>query len=37
MCPIVNSTVAPVGAPPVKLDAVYSIELRMVFDWRYYQ
>jgi len=36
MCPIVNSTVAPVGAP-VTLGPVYSIELRMVFDWRYYQ
>ncbi len=31
------STVAPEGAPSVKLGPVYSIGLRMVFDWRYYQ
>ena len=31
------STVAPEGATPVKLRRVYSIGLRMVFDWRYYQ
>jgi hypothetical protein len=26
----------PLGAPPVHLEPVYSIGLRMVFDWRYY-
>jgi hypothetical protein len=31
------STVAPVGATPVKLSPTYSLGLRMVFDWRYYQ
>jgi hypothetical protein len=31
------NTVAPEGASPVKLGPVYSIGLRMVFDWRYYQ
>ena len=31
------STVAPQGAPSVKLGPVYSLGLRMVFDWRYYQ
>jgi hypothetical protein len=31
------TTIAPQGGPPVKLSPVYSIGLRMVFDWRYYQ
>jgi len=31
------STVAPPGGPSVKLSPVYSLGLRMVFDWRYYQ
>jgi hypothetical protein len=31
------SSVASVGGPPVKLSPVYSLGLRMVFDWRYYQ
>jgi hypothetical protein len=31
------TTVAPQGAPSVKLGPVYSLGLRMVFDWRYYQ
>jgi hypothetical protein len=35
--PYGDATVAPVGAPAVKLSPVYSIGLRMVFDWRYYQ
>jgi len=31
------TTVTPQGGPSVKLSPVYSIGLRMVFDWRYYQ
>jgi hypothetical protein len=31
------TTVVPQGAPSVKLGTVYSLGLRMVFDWRYYQ
>ena len=27
---------SPPGAPPVDLRTVYSLGLRMVFDWRYY-
>jgi hypothetical protein len=27
----------PAGAPPVDLDKVYFLGLRMVFDWRYYR
>jgi hypothetical protein len=27
----------PVGAPPVDLEKVYFLGLRMVFDWRYYR
>jgi hypothetical protein len=27
----------PVGAPPVNLEKVYFLGLRMVFDWRYYR
>jgi len=30
------SVALPVGAPPVNLDKVYFLGLRMVFDWRYY-
>jgi hypothetical protein len=35
--PYGDSMVAPAGAPAVTLSPVYSIGLRMVFDWRYYQ
>ena len=31
------TTVAPQGGPSVKLSPTYSLGLRMVFDWRYYQ
>jgi hypothetical protein len=34
--PYDDSVEYPKGAPPVSLDPVYSIGLRMVFDWRYY-
>ena len=30
------STASPAGAPPPSLDTVWSLGLRMVFDWRYY-
>jgi len=31
-----SPVVAPVGAPGVELDTVYSVGLRLVFDWRHY-
>jgi hypothetical protein len=31
------TVVSPPGAPPVDLRTVYSLGLRMVFDWRYYR
>ena len=34
--PYDESVQFPVGAPPVQLDPIYSLGLRMVFDWRYY-
>jgi hypothetical protein len=34
--PYDESVESPVGAPPVKLRTIYSLGLRMVFDWRYY-
>lgn len=34
--PYGESVEAPPGAPPVELQTVYSVGLRMVFDWRYY-
>ena len=34
--PYDESVKSPPGAPPVNLDTVYSLGLRMVFDWRYY-
>ena len=34
--PYGESVEYPLGAPPVDLRPVYSIGLRMVFDWRYY-
>lgn len=32
-----ESTERPVGAVPANLDTVYSLGIRMTFDWRYYQ
>jgi len=34
--PYHEEVVSPAGAPPVHLRTVYSVGLRMVFDWRYY-
>ncbi len=34
--PYHESVEYPLGAPPVKLRPIYSLGLRMVFDWRYY-
>ncbi|MEJ2470304.1 MAG: hypothetical protein P8Y96_04215 [Desulfuromonadales bacterium] len=34
--PYGESVESPIGAPPVDLDPIYSLGLRMVFDWRYY-
>jgi hypothetical protein len=34
--PYGESVTNPPGAPPVNLDPVYSLGLRMTFDWRYY-
>jgi len=34
--PYGESVTNPPGAPPVDLSPVYSLGLRMVFDWRYY-
>jgi hypothetical protein len=34
--PYGESVEYPPGAPPVDLRPVYSLGLRMVFDWRYY-
>jgi hypothetical protein len=31
------SVVAPADAPPVDMRPIYSLGLRMLFDWRYYQ
>jgi len=31
------SVESPAGAPPVDLRTIYSLGLRMVFDWRYYR
>ncbi|MGL6112543.1 MAG: hypothetical protein ACRC2B_20810, partial [Rubrivivax sp.] len=31
------TTVSPAAGTSVKLSPVYSLGLRMVFDWRYYQ
>ena len=35
--PYDESVASPVGAPPVSLSTVYSLGLRMAFDWRYYR
>jgi len=35
--PYGESIESPAGAPPVSLRTVYSLGLRMVFDWRYYR
>ncbi|MCG6874787.1 MAG: hypothetical protein LJE97_06820 [Betaproteobacteria bacterium] len=35
--PYGESIDSPPGAPPVNLRTVYSLGLRMVFDWRYYR
>jgi hypothetical protein len=35
--PYGESIESPPGAPPVSLRTVYSLGLRMVFDWRYYR
>jgi hypothetical protein len=34
--PYGESVTNPPGAPPVDLSPVYSLGIRMVFDWRYY-
>ncbi len=34
--PGASPVVSPVGAPGVDLDTVYSVGLRLVFDWRHY-
>jgi hypothetical protein len=34
--PYDESVTNPIGAPSVNLDPVYSLGLRMSFDWRYY-
>lgn len=34
--PYDESIASPKDAPPIDLDPVYSLGLRMVFDWRYY-
>ncbi len=34
--PFDDSVVSPRNAPDVNLDPIYSLGLRMVFDWRYY-
>ncbi len=34
--PYDESVRSPEGAPPIDLDPVYSIGIRLVFDWRYY-
>jgi len=34
--PYDESVASPAGAPPISLDPVYSLGVRMVFDWRYY-
>jgi hypothetical protein len=34
--PHAGTVVSPAGSPPVSLDTVWSLGLRLVFDWRYF-